>query len=113
LAPPLSLASSYLSCPLALHTLPPPPALHVFMAGLFSTLSLSLPFSDSTTLLTPLPMPWINSILYYTVVWLVPEGEGMPWHGPSETPSSPTPPHTPIEHILLALYRFTITTITH
>jgi hypothetical protein len=30
----------------------------------FSTLSFSLPFSPSATLLTPLPMPWTNSILY-------------------------------------------------
>jgi hypothetical protein len=35
------------------------------MAGLyFSTLSHSLLPSASTTLLTPLPMPWINSIPY-------------------------------------------------
>jgi hypothetical protein len=35
------------------------------------------------------------TILYYTVVWLVPQGEGMPWHGPAEAPPSPIPHHTP------------------
>jgi hypothetical protein len=44
----------------------PSPSLHVVMAGLhFSTLSFSLSLSASTTLLTPLPMPKINFILYY------------------------------------------------
>ena len=33
-------------------------------------------FSVSTTLSTFLPMPWINSILYYSVVWLAPPGKG-------------------------------------
>ena len=37
------------------------------MASLyFSTFSLSLPFYVSTTLFTPLSIPWINSMLYYT-----------------------------------------------
>ena len=49
------------------------------MAGLyFSTLSLSLPFSVSATFLTPFPMLQINSILYYTGVYVVPQGEEMP-----------------------------------
>jgi len=39
---------------------------------------LSQPSSASTTLLTPLPMPSLNSILYYTIEWLVPQGEGVP-----------------------------------
>jgi hypothetical protein len=47
-------------------------------------------FSASTTLSTPLPVPCINSILYYTFMWLVPQGEGMPQHGPIE---APLPPH--------------------
>jgi hypothetical protein len=65
----------------------------VVMAGLyFSTLSFSLPFSASATLLTPLPMPWINSILYHTFLWLVSQGEGMPWHEPTEARPSPTTP---------------------
>jgi hypothetical protein len=72
LPPPPSLALLLLSCPLGLF---PSPSLHMVMAGLyFSTLSFSLPFSASTTLLTPLPMPWINSILYYTLIWLILSG---------------------------------------
>jgi hypothetical protein len=85
----------------------PSPSLHVLMvmAGLyFSTLSLSLPFSASTILLTPLPMPWVNSILYYTVLLLVSQGERMPWHGPAKTSASPAPHHTTIEHIFLYLF---------
>jgi hypothetical protein len=50
--------------------------------------------------LTPLPMPWINSILYYTdIVWLVPQEEMMLQHGPAEAPPSTMPHHTSIEHI--------------
>lgn len=41
-------------------------------------------------------------------MWLVPEGEGLPWHGPAVTSPFPTPHHTPIEHILLPLYHFNI-----
>ena len=33
----------------------------------------------------------LYSILYYTGVCLVPQMEGMPWHGPAEAPPSPTP----------------------
>jgi hypothetical protein len=86
---------------------PPPhplPSLHVVMAGLSPPLS--LPFFASTSLLTPLPMPWIDSILYYIILWLVPQGEGMPRHGPAETSPHPhTSPH-PIEHIPISLYLF-------
>jgi hypothetical protein len=48
----LSMCSLMASTPLVLYSLP---------------LSLSLPFSAFATFLNPLPMPWINSILYYTV----------------------------------------------
>ena len=48
----------------------------------------------SIILLTPLPMAWINSILDYTIVWLVPQGEGMAQHGPTEVPSAPIPDNT-------------------
>ena len=41
--------------PLSPHSLPP--SLHVAMAGFYSSSLSSLPFSASTTLLTPLPMP--------------------------------------------------------
>ena len=96
-----SLTLASLSCLLAPPLIPSPsPLSPCGHAGLyFSTLSFSLPFSASTTLLTPLPMPWINSILYYTVVWLVSQGEGMPWHGPAETSPSPTLHLHPVEHI--------------
>ena len=74
---PSLLGSSLLApCPLTLpssfpHSLPPLStcswpwlaSIHLY------SLSLSLPFSASTTLLTPLSMPWINSILYYTILY--------------------------------------------
>jgi hypothetical protein len=63
--------------------------------SLFSLLSLSPSPSPSPP---PSPSP---SILYYTIIWLVPQGEGMPQHGPAETSSSPIPDYTPIEHIPL------------
>jgi hypothetical protein len=44
-------------------------------------------------------MPWINSILYYTVLWLVPQGEGMPQHRPTEAPPSPMPYRASTKHI--------------
>jgi len=59
---------------------------------------LSLPFFVSTTLLTPLPMPRINSILYYTIHRCVVGSSGgrdaLAWacRGISY-------PHTSIEHI--------------
>jgi hypothetical protein len=62
----------------------------------------------SITLLTPLPMSWINSILYYTIVWLVPQEEGMPQ--PAEAPPFPIPHYTSIEHIP-PLYLFMNTTV--
>jgi hypothetical protein len=34
----------------------------------------------------------------------------MPWHGPTEVPPSPIPYYTLIEHNLIALYHFIITT---
>jgi hypothetical protein len=49
-------------------------------------------------------MPWINSILYCTIMWLIPQGEGMPQHGPTEVPPSPTPDHTPTEHSLSLIF---------
>ena len=58
-----------------------------------------MPFSASITFSIPLPMPWINSIVYYTILCLVPQGEEMPLHGPAETTSSPIPHHTSIELI--------------
>jgi hypothetical protein len=99
-------ASSSLSCSIVLfpacslspHASPlpcPPP--HPVCSWPACTFLLSLPFSASITLLTPLPMPWINSILYYTFLWLVPQGEGMPW--PTETSSSSIPHRPSIEHI--------------
>jgi hypothetical protein len=40
------------------------------MAGLYSSVRPPpLPFSASTISSTPLPMPWINSILYYTILY--------------------------------------------
>jgi hypothetical protein len=87
---------------------------------LMASLSLSLSFSLSLSLslthtlsaflclyypLSHFPMPRINSILYYTVMWLVPHGEGMPQHGPTETPLSTIPHHTPTE-LILSLYLF-------
>jgi hypothetical protein len=80
-------------------------ALMACLYSLFSlspSLSLSPPprFSVSTTLSTPLPMPWINFILYYTVLWLVTQWGGMPQHGPSEAPPSPTAYLTSTRHIL-------------
>jgi hypothetical protein len=41
-------------------------------------------------------------------VCLVPQGEGMPWHGSAEAPPLP---HTPPEHFHTALSLFMITTI--
>ena len=53
------------SCSSLLHSLPPSLQKLMVMAGLYySTFSLSPHFPASTILLTPLPMPWINSILY-------------------------------------------------
>ena len=54
------------------------------------------------------PLNKLCSILYH--LWLVPQGEGMPQHGPAVIPPSPTSHHTPIEHILIPLYLFIITT---
>jgi len=62
---------------------PSPLSLQVLMACLYSsTPSLCLSLSTSLTLSTSLPMTWINSIPYYMVLWLVPQGEGIPQHGP-------------------------------
>ena len=64
--PALTLLLSCLSLPPCAplsHSLPL--SLHVTMASLYvSTFSFCLPFSDSATLLTPLPMTYISSILY-------------------------------------------------
>ena len=95
----LSLLFSYslASCSLA-PSLPIPflPSLHMVMVSLyFSTLSFSLPFSAYTTLLTLLPKPKINSVLYYTILWPALGAWGrMPWYGPTKTSPSPTPHHT-------------------
>lgn len=94
LAPLLSLAFLLSLCSLIL-SLPPLSLfcpLQVLMTGLYSS-ALSLFLSVSTTLSTPLPMCWINSILYYTM-WLVPQGEGMPQHGPTEAHPFPIPDYT-------------------
>jgi hypothetical protein len=90
--------------------LPPPLSLALLLS---CSLPLLISFSPSSTpswpastsLLSPslclycslnsLPMPWINSILHYTILWLVPQGEGMPQHGLPETSPSPIPHHTP------------------
>ena len=86
---PLSLLPLVPLLPISPHSLLP--SLHVVMASLyFSTLS-ALTFSASATPLIPLPMPWINSILYYIIVWLVSQWEGMPGHRPVEARSFPTP----------------------
>jgi hypothetical protein len=82
LLPPLSPFSSPLSpqanvWPLLLY---PPPSVCLCLSlsvCLSVCLSVSLPFSACITLLTPFPMPWINSILYYSVLCLVSRGEGM------------------------------------
>jgi hypothetical protein len=80
--------------PFPLPSLFPSPSLHVFMACLY--FSTPTPFSASTTLLTSFLIPWINSVLYYTIIWLVPQREGIPQHGPAETSPSPIPHYTPI-----------------
>jgi hypothetical protein len=50
-------------------------------------------------------MPLINSILYYTVVvWLIPQGKGVPQHWPAEAPCSPTPHHIFIKHTYLFIF---------
>jgi hypothetical protein len=88
--------------------IPFPLSLHMLMAGLYSStslLSLSLTFSPSTTLLTPLPMPLINSILCDTIVCLVPRGESMLQHGLTEAVPSLIPDYTSIEHIF-PLFKF-------
>jgi hypothetical protein len=56
-------------------------------------------------------MPEINSILYYTVVWLVPHGERMSQHGLEEEPLRP---HTILPpNIFLLLYLFINHNIRH
>jgi hypothetical protein len=51
-------------------------------------------------------MPWINSFLYYSIVWLVPQGEGIPQHGPTEAPLSSTPYLASIKHLWSLLFFF-------
>lgn len=71
----------------------PPASLHMLMAGLYSSPTPLLLYP--TTLLTPLPMPLLNPILYYTVLVCPVAGlSGMLQHGPSEAPPSPTPGYT-------------------
>jgi hypothetical protein len=86
--------------PLSFHFLPPLPT----WSWQASILSLSLPFSASTTLYHLNSPPWINSILYYTIMWLIPQEERMPWLGSTETTPYPIPHHTPIEHILISIF---------
>jgi len=62
---------------------------------LYFSSTLLLLFLCPTTLSTPLQMPWINSILYYTLMWLVPQGG----RDVSAWAHWGTPfPHTSIEH---------------
>jgi hypothetical protein len=86
-------------------------SLHIVMIY-SSTLFLSLPFSSSTILLTPLPMPWVNSILYYTLVWLVPQSEGISQHGPTKAPPSPLTSQHLHRTYLIVLYLFINTSMT-
>jgi hypothetical protein len=106
--PCLSLAS----CPLVPSLPIPVPPLSTW-SWLANTSLLSLSFCLSFCLYYPLNSPphalnKLYSILY--VMCLVPQVGGMPWHGPAEAPPSPTPHHTPIEHILSL---FIITTLTN
>jgi hypothetical protein len=110
LPPPFSLAS--LTLILLLPTCPPLsipfPPLHRVMASLyFSPLSFSLPFSASTTLLTPLPCHALNKpySMIYHCGWFL-RGKGCLGMGP---PRHPLPLHT-LEHILITLSLFMITT---
>jgi hypothetical protein len=89
-----------------LHFLPPfhipfplSPSVHGQPLLLYS-LSLSLIFSASTTLLTPLHVVLnkLYSILYHPVTG--PWGGRMPWHWPTETSPSPIPDYTSIENVL-------------
>jgi hypothetical protein len=50
-------------------------------------------------------MPWINSPPYYTVLWLVPQGEGMPQHEPAEAPPS-TSSYLTLPYTSLASFPF-------
>jgi hypothetical protein len=78
------------------------------MAGLyFSTLSFSLPFSSSTTLLNSPPhaLSELYSIVYHRVSGPSGETDASAW-AYRGTPF----PHTPPEHILVALPLFVITT---
>jgi hypothetical protein len=95
-SPHLALAFLLPLCPL-----PPPP--HMLMAGLY----FSTPPLPPPSLLTPLSIHWINFILYYTSMWLVPQGEGMPRHGPPGTPLLPhTLPHIHQNIFLLSFYKY-------
>ena len=71
------------------------PLLHIYSilisAFIWLLLSPSLCFSLTTTLLIPLHMPWINSILCYTTLELVSKGEWISWHVPAEVPLSCIP----------------------
>jgi hypothetical protein len=72
----------------------------------FSLFSLSLTFSVSTTLLSPLTMPRINSILFYTILWLVPQEEGMSQHEPLEATLYPILDYTSTKTYSLSPYLF-------
>jgi hypothetical protein len=85
-----------LSCSLTLFLLcpfsplsPPPPSTCSWPASLYSYFlppPPSFPFSVSSHPSTPRPPP----------PWLVPQGKGMPQHGPSEVPPSTSPYLTPL-----------------
>jgi hypothetical protein len=111
LPPPLSLLLlllSLASCPVAPSLPPfPSPSLYVVMAGLyFSTLSLSLPFSASTTLLISLhAQNKLYSILYSPVAGPA-GGKGCLRMGTPRNSLLPYLNHTPTEQILIFLYLF-------
>jgi hypothetical protein len=48
----------------------PDPSIHVLLASLYSSILCPPPLS--AFLSTPLNLPYMNAILYYMVVWLVP-----------------------------------------
>lgn len=84
----------------------PLPLLHLLMANLYFSTSLSLFFSDPTTLSSPLRIPWINSIPYRTVCHVA-----VPSRGKDDSAWASGAPsyHTSTKHIhsLIFLYNTT------
>jgi hypothetical protein len=90
----LSLTPCFLSLlppPPSLSPLSPPPSPPLSFSPSLSSLSISIPFS------TPFPGPLINA-----KIWLVPQGGGIPQHGPAEAPPLLTP-YCILQNISLAL----------